>query len=263
MDHFSGACQHERGAFTGAVGIRKGRFEMANGGTLFLDEVGDMSLATQAKLLRALQEKEFERVGGTITLRVDVRLVAATNRNLESMVKAGTFREDLYYRLSVFPIMLPPLRERKSDIMLLVAHFIKKLSEQHRRNAVSVSSEVADLLINYAWPGNIRELENMIERAIILCGADSEIQLTHLPAGLRNEAVMPENKADTPNTPATTLQEALDALEARMIKEAMEKAQGNMAKAAAQLNISERIIGLRMKKYDLDFRIFRNKNHHK
>ena len=250
---------HERGAFTGAVGIRKGRFEMANGGTLFLDEVGDMSLGTQAKLLRVLQEKEFERVGGTLTLRVDVRLVAATNRDLESMVKTGEFREDLYYRLSVFPIMLPPLRERRSDIMPLVSHFIKKLSEQHHRNVLRVSSEVADLLMNYAWPGNIRELENIIERAMILCGTECEIQAIHLPAGVRNVTV--KQALSSQKISASSLQEALDALEARMIGEALEEAEGNMAKAAEQLGISDRIMGLRMKKYGFDFRVFRKKTH--
>ena len=235
---------HERGAFTGAVGSRKGRFEMAHGGTLFLDEVGDMTLLTQAKLLRVLQEREFERVGGTETLRVDVRLIAATNRNLEAMVGQGTFRQDLYYRLSVFPLMLPPLRDRRGDIMPLVAHFIHKLGK-----VVRISSHAADMLMSYSWPGNIRELENVIERAIILCGVDGEIRAEHLPAWLQGN--LPLQPA------AATLDGALAALEERMIVEALESAKGNMAKAAASLGITERIMGLRMKKYDLDFRLFR------
>lgn len=235
---------HERGAFTGAVGNRKGRFEMAHGGTLFLDEVGDMALPTQAKLLRVLQEKEFERVGGTETLHVDVRLLAATNRNLEAMVGQGTFRQDLYYRLSVFPLMLPPLRGRRGDIMPLAAHFIHKLGKEAR-----ISSPAADMLMSYGWPGNIRELENVIERAVILCGADGEIRVEHLPVWLHG--ALPAEPA------AATLEGALNALEERMIVEALEVAKGNMAKAAASLGVTERIMGLRMKKYSLDFRSFR------
>ena len=240
---------HERGAFTGAVGIRKGRFEMAHGGTLFLDEVGDMTPLTQAKLLRALQEKQFERVGGTETLHVDVRLIAATNRNLEIMVAEGAFRQDLYYRLSVFPLILPPLRERRDDIMPLVTHFVEKLSAQNKRKVVRISSEVAKMLMSYDWPGNIRELENVMERAVILCGVDGIITARHLPLWMQNTQLRQEVPA--------TLDGALSALEERLIVEALEEAAGNMTKASQRLGITERIMGLRMKKYNLDFRSFR------
>ena len=240
---------HERGSFTGAMTTRKGRFEMAHGGTLFLDEVGDMTLLTQAKLLRVLQEREFERVGGTESLRVDVRLIAATNRNLEAMVREGTFRQDLYYRLSVFPLMLPPLRERKGDIMPLVAHFIEKFGAEHKHKVVRVSPRAADMLTAYSWPGNIRELENVIERAVILCGLDGEIRAEHLPAWL--------NSTPLAGPAPATLEAAVDQLEEHMIVAALEAENGNMAKTAARLGITERIMGLRMKKYHLDFHKFR------
>jgi formate hydrogenlyase transcriptional activator len=159
---------HERGAFTGAVSARAGRFEIANGGTLFLDEVGDLPLAVQPKLLRALQEHEFERLGAVKTIRADVRVIAATNRELPVMADAGEFRRDLYYRLNVFPIRLPPLRERRDDIPALVRHFTQKYAQQLKRSITSIPAAVMDRLSASAWPGNIRELENMIERAVIL-----------------------------------------------------------------------------------------------
>ena len=241
---------HERGAFTGAIGVHKGRFETAHSGTLFLDEIGDMKPSIQAKLLRVLQEKEFERVGGTSPLHVDVRLVAATNRNLEEMVKDGEFREDLYYRLCVFPITLPPLRERKQDIIPLAHHFIGKICDRHHRKSIFLSISVADLLTGYSWPGNIRELENVLERAVILCGPGEEIKMAHLPSLIR------ETPADASSS-SGSLYEALEELEKQLISEALMAATGNMAKAANRLGISERIIGLRVKKYGLNFKNYR------
>ena len=166
---------HEKGAFTGAVGQKAGRFELAHQGTLFLDEVPEISPAMQVKLLRVLQERQFERVGGTRTLQVDVRLIAATNRNLEEAVASGAFRADLYYRLQVIQVFLPPLRERKTDIPPLVEHFIEKFNQQNGKNVKFVSQEAMELLMKYSWPGNIRELENAIERGVVLAEADSEL----------------------------------------------------------------------------------------
>ena len=250
---------YERGAFTGAVGTRKGRFEMAHGGTLFLDEVGDMTQLTQAKLLRAIQEREFERVGGTETLRVDVRLVAATNRDLEAMVSQGTFRQDLYYRLCVFPILLPPLRERRDDIMALTTHFIDKLCAQNKRTISSITPQATRRLVAYGWPGNIRELENAIERAIIICGDDGVIDVRHLPPWLQHE-VSPDALAhgvEYAMGENASLDEALNTLEKRLMVSALEKTDGNMLKAAGKLGITTRIMGLRMKKHGLDYREFR------
>lgn len=245
---------HERGAFTGAVGTRKGRFEMAHGGTLFLDEVGDMTPLTQAKLLRAIQEKEFERVGGAETLRVDVRLIAATNRNLEEMAGKGEFRQDLYYRLSVFPLFLPPLRERRDDIMALVTHFVDKAGADNRRKIARITSRASELLMAYDWPGNIRELENVVERAVILCGPDGIIDARHLPAWLQ-----PARESCASSWRGGTLDEATAELEERMITRALHDTAGNMAKAAHLLGITQRTMGLRMKRHSLDYREFRQK----
>ncbi len=242
---------HERGAFTGATGMRKGRFETADGGTLFLDEVGDLTPLTQAKLLRVLQEKEFERVGGTETRRVDVRLIAATNRDLEAMVKDGSFRQDLYYRLSVFPLILPPLRRRQEDIMPLTSFFAEKYGRENNRPVPRIAPSATALLCAYAWPGNVRELENVIERAVLLCGSAGIIEASHLPPSL-------QGAGDIQTAPGGgTLEAALESLERRLITEALEEAGGNMSKAAERLGITERIMGLRMKKYCLDFRAFR------
>lgn len=244
---------HERGAFTGAVGAKKGRFEMADGGTLFLDEVGELSLPAQAKLLRVLQEKEFERVGGTQTIRVNVRLVAATNQNLEDMVASCRFRQDLYYRLSVLPLYLPALRERSGDIMALVTHFVDKYSRDSGRCIAQISAEASERLKNYPWPGNIRELENVVQRAVILCDDDGVIDCRHLPAWLQDE------EQSSCGTAELTLAEALADLEKRLIGEALERTHGNMSKAAEKLGTTERIMGLRMKEYGLDYHAFRRK----
>jgi Nif-specific regulatory protein len=239
---------HERGAFTGAVTGRKGRFEMAHGGTLFLDEVGDMSLATQAKLLRVIQEKEFERLGGGQTIKVDVRLVAATNRELEKMAEEGRFRMDLYYRLSVFPLSLPPLRKRVEDIMELAENFAVRFSAEQDK-PIHISNEAYSLLRAYEWPGNIRELENIIERAVVLCGPEGIIEARHLPAWLQSQNLKKEPR---------TLEEAVSSLERRLIIEALEDTAGHVTQAALRLGLTERKMSLRMEKYNIDFRHFRS-----
>ncbi len=240
---------HEKGAFTGAIAQRKGRFELAAAGSIFLDEIGDLSPATQIKLLRVLQEKEFERVGGTATLKVDVRVITATNRNLEELVTRGGFRQDLYYRLNVFPIHVPPLRERKTDILLLADHFIEKYSRAGHKNVRRISTPAIDMLMSYHWPGNVRELENCIERAVLLA-ADEVIHGHHLPPTLQT--------AEASGTAHSgTLQEALDALERDLIIDALKSARGNRAKAARDLGISERLMGLRVAKHGIDARRFR------
>jgi len=241
---------HEKGAFTGAIAQRQGRFELAHGGTLFLDEVGDISPSTQVKLLRVLQEREFERVGGTETLRVDVRLIAATNRNLEELIAQGRFREDLYYRLNVFPIRVPPLRERKTDILLLADHFVERYSKANHKTVTRIATPAIDMLVAYHWPGNVRELENCIERAILLAEGDV-IQAHHLPPTLQ----MP-----VPSRIASkgTLDATLAAIERDMLIDALKAARGNKAKAARALGLTERLMGLRVRKHGIDPRRFRS-----
>ena len=175
---------HEKGAFTGAQARKKGRFELADGGTLFLDEIGDLSPATQVKLLRVLQEREFERLGGTETVKVNVRLIAATHRDVEQMIAEGTFREDLHYRLNVFTIFVPPLRERKADLLLLADHYLEKLSRAHGKHIRRISTPAIDMLTSYHWPGNVRELVNCLERAVLVCDGDT-IHAHHLPPTLQ------------------------------------------------------------------------------
>jgi Nif-specific regulatory protein len=242
---------HEKGAFTGAERRRAGRFEEADGGTLFLDEVGELSLAVQAKLLRALQEGEFERVGGSETLRVDARIVAATNRDLAARVKEGAFREDLYYRLSVFPIQMPPLRERSSDILLLADYFVEKYSKRLGSPVRRISTPAIDALMAYHWPGNVRELENVIERAIILSD-DGVIHAYHLPPSLQS----PESSGTKYRG---SLEERLAAVELELIVDALKDSRGNMAEAARALGVSERVMALRVKGRGIDFRLFRPK----
>jgi Nif-specific regulatory protein len=242
---------HEKGAFTGAISTRKGRFEAADGGTIFLDEIGDLSPMTQVKLLRVLQEKEFERVGGNETIRTNVRVIAATNRNLEELMEIGTFREDLYYRLNVFPVHIPPLRERRDDILLLSDHFIDKYGERNHKTIQRISTPAIDLLTNYHWPGNVRELENCIERAVLL-SVDGVIHSHHLPPSLQS--------AESTNTQISgSLQETLDNLERELLMDALKSAKGNMARAARMLDITERIMGLRIKKHGIDPKNFRTR----
>jgi len=240
---------HEKGSFTGAIAQRRGRFELAAGGTLFLDEIGDLSPATQIRLLRVLQEKEFERVGGTETVKTDVRIIAATNRDLETLIEEGRFRQDLYYRLNVFPIHVPPLRDRKTDIMLLADHFVEKYSRAHGKNVRRISTPAIDMLVSYHWPGNVRELENCIERAVLL-SADEVIHGHHLPPTLQTAEA-------TGTVPPSDLQAALDGVEREMILDALKSSRGNMAKAARGLGISERLMGLRIRKHGIEPMRFR------
>ena len=243
---------HEKGAFTGAISTRKGRFEAANGGTIFLDEIGDLSPMTQVKLLRVLQEKEFERVGGNETIRTNVRVIAATNRDLEEFMERDLFREDLYYRLNVFPIHLPPLRERRDDILLLADHFISKYGDANHKTIHRISTPAIDLLTNYHWPGNVRELENCVERAVLL-SVDGVIHSHHLPPSLQS--------AESTNTQIHgSLQETLDNLERELLMDALKSTKGNMARAARMLDITERIMGLRIKKHGIDPRNFRTRS---
>lgn len=250
---------HERGAFTGASTTRKGRFELADGGTLFLDEVGELSLATQAKLLRVLQERSFERLGGMETLHVDVRFITATNRNLEEMVAEGSFRRDLFYRLNVFPIFLPPLRFRPEDILPLASHFITRFAVANGRKNARLSLAVMDMLQRYAWPGNIRELENVMERAVLLMGRENLVLPQHLPPALHSshEQTVGTEHAVRPGL-AGSLQERLDELERACIVEALESSQGKIGKAAASLGLTERIMALRLKKYHISYKSFRS-----
>ena len=235
---------HEKGAFTGAVSSRKGRFELADGGTLFLDEIGDLSPQTQIKFLRVLQEREFERVGGDRTIKTDVRIIAATNRDLEKMMGESSFRQDLYYRLNVFPIHLPPLRDRKTDILLLADFFVERYSRANRKEIKRISTPAIDMMMAYHWPGNVRELENCIERAVLL-SADGVIHGHHLPPSLQT--------AEASGTGMTgTLGETLLHIERELILDALKSARGNRAKAARALGISERIMGLRVEKYGID-----------
>lgn len=235
---------HEKGSFTGAEEQRKGRFELAEGGTIFLDEIGDLPATTQVKLLRTLQEKEFERVGGSTTIKSNVRIVAATNRKLEKLIESGEFREDLFYRLNVFPIYLPPLRERINDIPALVDHFIQKCNKENFTDIKRISSSAIDMLMVYHWPGNVRELENCIERAAIM-STTGVIRSHNLPPTLQT--------ATSSSTQASgTLEVILERVEKQLIIEALLQTGGNLTKAATQLGITERIIGLRAKKYDID-----------
>ena len=240
---------HEKGAFTGASFQRKGRFELAHGGTIFLDEVGDFPPSVQIHLLRVLQEREFERVGGSETIRVDVRIIAATNRNLEEVMKEGRFREDLYYRLNVFPIYIPPLRERKTDIPLLADFFVERYSRQNNKKIVRICTHALDMLMSYHWPGNVRELENCIERAVLLSN-DGVIHGYDLPPSLQT--------SDYSGTVYRGgLQGALDGLEKDLILDALKTTRGNVAKAARLLDVTERILGLRIRKFGVDPRRFR------
>jgi len=242
---------HEKGAFTGANQMKKGRFELAHEGTIFLDEVGDLSPAVQIKLLRVIQEREFERVGGTKTISMDVRVIAATHRNLEELIVQDRFREDLYFRLNVFPIHLPPLKERADDILLLADHFVEKYSERHHKRIRRISTPAIDMMMAYHWPGNVRELENTIERAVLL-SSDGVIHGRNLPPTLQT--------AEASGTrPHGSLVDAVNAFERDMILDALKSARGNRAEAARILGISERLIGLRVAKYEIDPKRFRTK----
>jgi Nif-specific regulatory protein len=240
---------HERGAFTGAQARRKGKFEQADGGTLFLDEIGELSPSTQAKLLRVLQGREFERVGGNETIRVDVRLITATNKDLEQALAQGTFREDLYYRLNVFTIHVPPLRERKSDVLLLADHFVEKYARVHTRTIKRISTPAIDMLMAYHWPGNVRELENTIERAVLVADSDV-IHGHHLSPTLQT--------AEASGTVVSrSLGEAVAVFESNLIQDALKSARGNRAKAARLLATTERILSYKVRRYGIDPRRFK------
>jgi Nif-specific regulatory protein len=240
---------YEKGAFTGAQGRKKGRFELADGGTLFLDEIGDLNISTQIKLLRVLQEREFERLGGTETIKVNVRLIAATNKDMEKAIADNQFREDLYYRLNVFAIFMPPLRERKSDILLLADHFLEKYAREHGKRIKRISTPAIDMLSSYHWPGNVRELENTIERAVLVCETNV-IHGHHLPPTLQT--------AEGSGTVTTLkLETAVEAYERDLIQDALKTTRGNRAKAAKLLDTTERIVGYKIKKYGIDCRRFR------
>ena len=240
---------HEKGSFTGAEKERKGRFEDADGGTIFMDEIGELSLAMQAKLLRVLQERTFERVGGNKQIKVDIRIIAATNRDLTEMVKEGSFREDLYYRLYVFPIIIPPLRERFCDVIVLAEHFVSKFTERFGKEIKRISTPVQEMLLAYSWPGNVRELENIIERTVIL-SEDNTIHGYDLPLYLQK-----------PILSSTALKKGLaaklDAVEYEMIIEALSNHRGNMSAASEELGLTRRMLGLRMEKFGIDHKKYK------
>jgi Nif-specific regulatory protein len=240
---------YEPGAFTDARSQKKGRFELAHGGTLFLDEVGELTLATQVKLLRVLQEREFERLGGVQSIKVNVRLIAATNKDLELAVKQGTFREDLYYRLNVFSLFLPPLRERRPDILLLADHFVQKYGTDHGKDVRRIATTAIDMMMSYHWPGNVRELENCLERAVLVCEG-GVIHAHHLPPTLQTAEV-------SGTLPRLSLAHAVESYEKDLILDALKSTRGNRAKAARLLDTTERILGYKIKNYAIDSARFR------
>jgi two-component system, NtrC family, response regulator len=245
---------HEKGAFTGAVALRKGRFELADSGTLFLDEVAEMPLSLQAKLLRVLQEKAFERVGGTKTLRVEVRILAATNRDLKEEVEKGSFREDLYYRLNVLHIVLPPLRDRLDDLPLLAAHFIEKFAKLLNRKSLQISPDALRYLASLPWEGNVRELENIIERAAILAPGNiiemEDVQSNGINEQKANEWAV-DLDLDRLIPPEVSLPDILNTIEEQMVKKALKRANYIQTRAAEDLGITKSLLQYKMKKYGL------------
>lgn len=239
---------HEKGAFTGAISRRAGRFEEADGGTIFLDEVGELSPSAQSKLLRVIQERSFERVGSNDTLQVNVRILAATHRDLSEMVGKGTFREDLYYRLNVFPVTIPPLRERGNDIFILADHFNAWFAREQGVEIPTIATPALNMLLNYEWPGNVRELENVMERAVLLAD-EGIIHAWHLPLSLQPVI---EHLAEQDG-----LEARLSRIEYDLIVEALGMFQGNVSRAAAHLNMTRRALGLRLEKYRLNYKQFR------
>ncbi len=251
---------HEKGAFTGAVTTRIGRFELANNGTLFLDEIGELAPSLQVKLLRVLQEREFERVGGIKTIKVDVRIIAATNRDLEKAVEEGTFREDLYYRLNVIPLHLPPLRKMREDIPLLVEHFITEISKRKQKKPPKISPEAMECLMNYRWPGNVRELENLIERLIILSDGDVTTY-EDLPERFHDKGRMTPRtfplKTGRLSAEGIDLNTMLDEIENNMIVQALELSKGIKSKAAGLLGLNRTTLIEKLKKKSIDFNVHR------
>jgi len=232
---------HEKGAFTGAVSSRQGRFELANGGTIFLDEIGDLPLHLQAKLLRVLQEREYEKVGSSRPVKVNVRILAASHRPLEALIKAGQLREDLYYRLNVVTILIPPLRERRSDLSLLIEHFVRRFAEKNGRTIRGLTPEGRDILLRYDYPGNVRELENIIERAVVLT-RDDVIATGDLPLAVQEPEIADRD-------PETNLTAAVEALERQMIRDALARSDGVQTRAAELLGIGERALRYKLIKY--------------
>jgi DNA-binding NtrC family response regulator len=245
---------YEKGAFTGAVARKPGRFELAHRGTLFLDEIGDLSLTLQAKILRALEEKRFERVGGTQSLHVDVRVVAATNRNLKARVAERQFRDDLYFRLSVFPIQIPPLRERAEDVIILARQFVDRFCRDLNKKSLTISPAALEELRTYGWPGNVRELQNCIERAVILCDGDT-IQPRHLNLSFRQAqqvaAPSPWEQIDLSGTLADVLRRVTMEVERRKIEQALKEASGNRQRAADLLQVAHKVLLQKIKDYGI------------
>lgn len=241
---------HEKGSFTGATARKPGKFELAHGGTIFLDEIGDMPLGLQAKILRVIQEKEFDRVGGTRTVQVDVRLICATNKNLPQMVKEGTFREDLYYRINVFALQLPALRERKEDIPLLVDDYLARTTPQ-----VGISSAALQMMIGYDWPGNVRELQNTVERAAVL-SQGQEIAITHLPENITRMFNHPLIQTEEEKT--LSIDDKLKKIEKGIIIDALKKTNGIQIRAAELMGINQRSLWHRIKKYQIDAAAFKS-----
>jgi Nif-specific regulatory protein len=240
---------YEKGAFTGATAFKPGRFERAQGGTLFLDEIGDLNPSIQTKLLRVIQEKEFDRLGGRQPIQSDVRIIAATHQDLEKIVEEKRFREDLYYRLNVFPIYLPPLRDRRTDILLLAEHFLEKFNKEHHKNIRRISTPAIDMLMQYHWPGNVRELQNCLERAVLICEGEA-IKAHHLPPTLQT--------AESSNTQSRlTFDQAVEAVEKELIIEALKKTNGNRTRAAEQLGITQRIINYKIDRYGIEPKRFK------
>jgi len=242
---------HEKGAFTGAIQSRKGRIEEAQGGTLFLDEIGDFSSATQVKLLRVLQERQFEKVGSNRTLKTNARIIAATNRNLENAVEQGAFRQDLYYRINVFPIFLPPLRERKDDILLLADHFVELYAKKMNKDVRRISTTAINMMAAYHWPGNVRELENCIERAVLL-STQGVIYAHHLPPTLQTS-----DASDTVGT--GSLKERVDLFEHDLIVDALKRCNGSLAATARDLGSTARIIRYKVRELGIDYKRYRRK----
>ena len=240
---------HEKGAFTGAIKQKLGKFELANKGTIFLDEIGSIGLDVQTNLLRVLQEKEFERVGGHKTIKVNVRVVAATNKNLEEAVEEGSFRGDLYYRLNVFPIYMPPLRERKTDVLLLADYFLEKYSAENSKDIRRFSTPAIDMLMDYHWPGNVRELENCIERAVLLC-EEGVIHSYHLPPTL-------QTGKESGTLPALSLEDAVANLEKEMLVDSLKNTRGNISKAAKLLKTTVRKFAYKADRYGVSYKDYR------
>lgn len=240
---------HEKGAFTGAIKQKLGKFELANKGTIFLDEIGSINLDVQVNLLRVLQEKEFDRIGGHKTIKTDVRIIAATNKNLEQGVEDGTFRGDLYYRLNVFPIYMPPLRERKTDILLLADSFLEKYTKENKKDIRRFSTPSIDMLMAYHWPGNVRELENCIERAVLLC-EEKTIHSYHLPPTL-------QTGIESGTMPSLSLEGSVENLEKEKIIDALKNTRGNCAQAAKVLKTTIRKFNYKARKFNIDYKLYR------